>query len=129
MIRSCLALTAVVLLALLVVGGVVGSTRGMNGVLAASTAAAICWFGSTIALLLAGRLSRTNHAVQGHLLGMFFRLGLPLIAGIVVQEQGGWMAEAGLFGMIVIFYLITLVVETLLSLRFVNRSGNVSQPR
>ena len=89
MIRSCLVLTAVVLLALLVVGGIVGSTRGVNGVLAASTAAVICWFGSTAALLLAGYAGRSNQAVQGHLLGMFFRLGLPLGTGLMLQKVGG----------------------------------------
>src|SRR5882724_8842460 len=122
MIRSCLALTAVVLLALLFVGGVVANTRGMNGVLAASTAAAICWFGSTVALLLAGYTSRSNQAVQGHLLGMFFRLGLPLVTGMILQKAGGRLAEAGVFGLIVVFYLITLVTETLLSLRFIKHS-------
>jgi hypothetical protein len=122
MIRSCLALTAVVLLALLVVGGVVGSTRGLNGVLAASTAAAICWFGSSLALLMAAYSSRSNQAVQGHLLGMFFRLGLPLVAGMILQKSGGPLAEAGVFGLIVVFYLITLVAETFLSLRFIKPS-------
>lgn len=126
MIRSCLALTAVVLLALLVVGGVVGSTRGVNGVLAASTAAAICWSGSTMALLLAGFTSRSNQAVQGHLLGMFFRLGLPLVAGMILQKSGGLLAEAGVFGLIVVFYLITLVAETLLSLQFIKHSKSAS---
>ena len=122
MIRSCLVLTAVVLLALLLVGGVVGNTRGMNGVLAASVAAAICWFGSTVALLLAGYTSRANQAVQGHLLGMFFRLGLPLVTGMILQKAGGPLAEAGVFRLIVVFYLVTLVAETILSLRFIKRS-------
>jgi hypothetical protein len=122
MIRSCLALTAVVLLALLVVGGVVGSSRGVNGVLAASTAAGICWVGSTIALLIAGYASRSNQAAQGHLLGMFFRLGLPLGAGMLLQMTGGPLADAGVFGLIVVFYLVTLVAETLLSLQFIKHS-------
>ena len=122
MVRSCLALTAVVVLALLLVGGVVGSMRGLNGVLAASTAAAICWFGATVALLMVGLSSRSNQAVPAHLLGMFFRFGLPLGAGIILEKAGGPLAEAGVFGLIVVFYLITLVAETLLALRFVKHS-------
>lgn len=122
MIRSCLALTAVVLLALLVVGGIVAGTRGMNGVLAASVAAAICWLGSIIALLLSGYTSRSNQAVQGHLLGMFFRLGLPLGIGTIIQDAGGLLAEAGVLGLIVVFYLVTLVTETFLSLQFIRHS-------
>ena len=122
MIRSCLALTAIVLLALLIVGGVVGSTRGVNGVLAASTAAGICWFGSTLALLIAGYTSRSNQAVQGYLLGMFFRFGLPIGAGMLLQSAGGALAESGVFGLIVVFYLVTLVTETILSLGFIKRA-------
>ncbi|MGE5194166.1 MAG: hypothetical protein ACM3U2_16845, partial [Deltaproteobacteria bacterium] len=95
--------------ALLIVGGVTLGTRGLNGVFAAAAAAGVCWFGSTAALIVAGLSNRTSHAVQGHLLGMFFRLGLPLAAGIVFQKVGGPLAEAGVFGLIVIFYLITLV--------------------
>lgn len=116
----------IVMAALAIVGGAAAATRGINGFLAALVAAAICWFGSTAALLLAGFASRTNHAVQGHLLGMFFRLGLPLIGGLVFQETGGWLAEAGVFGLIVVFYLITLVAETCLSLQFVKRRDSVA---
>ena len=127
MIRSCLALTAVVLLALLLVGAVVGNSRGSTGVMAASTAAAICWFGSTVALLMAGYSSRSNQAVHGHLLGMFFRLGLPLVAGMCLQKAGGPLADAGVFGLIVVFYLVTLVAETVLSLRFIKHSQQLAK--
>jgi hypothetical protein len=129
MLRNCLWLTLVVLLALLVIGGVIGPARGLNGVLAASVAAGLCWFGSTVALVIAGISGRTNHAVQGHLLGTFFRLGLPLVAGIVFQRFGGPLTEAGVFGLIVVFYLITLVAETFLALRFIKRPENVTRAR
>jgi hypothetical protein len=122
-------LTLVVLISLLSVCAAVAGSRGINGILAASIAAGLCWFGSIAALVVAGNYSRSNRAVQGHLLGMFSRLGLPLIVGIIFQEQGGWLADAGVFGLIVVFYLITLVAETSLSLRFVNHSKSSTQAR
>jgi len=59
---------------------------------------------------------------------MFFRFGLPLIAGLIFQESGGVLAEAGVFGLIVVFYLITLVAETCLSLQFVNKRTQSGTP-
>ena len=122
MLRSCLWLTAVVVAALLIVGGALAATRGRDAVVAAAVAAGICWAGSTIALIAAARLGTTNRVLQAHLLGMFFRLGLPLGAGMALQAQQGFLAKAGVFGLIVVFYLVTLVAETLLSLRFVQKS-------
>jgi hypothetical protein len=52
---------------------------------------------------------------------MFFRLGLPLIAGLILQKSGGRMADSGVFGLILVFYLITLPAETILSLQFIRR--------
>jgi len=129
MLRNCVWLTIVVLVALLVIGGMIGQARGINGALAAGVAAALCWLGSTAALVIAGISSRKNHAVQGHLLGTIFRLGLPLVAGIVLQKFGGPLAEAGVFGLIVVFYLITLIAETVLALRFIKRPENATRAR
>jgi hypothetical protein len=126
MLRSCAWLTLTVLIALLIVGGVVGSTRGADGILAAVVAAGVCWFGSTAALVTTGYSGRTNQAVQGHLLGMFFRLGLPLICGLAFQKVGGRLADAGVFGLIVVFYLVTLVAETILALRLIKQHRNTT---
>ncbi len=128
MLRSCAWLTLIVIVALLVVGGAVLATRGLNAAYAAVVAAGLCWVGSTAALVIAGLASRTNHVVQGHLLGMFLRLGLPLVAGLVIQKAGGTLAEAGVFGLIVVFYLITLVAETVLSLQLIKRRRKTTLP-
>lgn len=124
MLRSCAWLTLTVLIALPLVGGVVGATRGVSGVLAALVAAGVCWFGAMAALVVAGGAGRDGRAVQAHLKGMFFRLGLPLAAGLALQKAGGVLAEGGVFGQIVVFYLITLTAETLLSLRLIKHSRN-----
>ena len=50
---------------------------------------------------------------------MAFRMGVPLVVGLILDRRGGPLSEAHVFGMIVAFYLITLIVETWLALRLV----------
>jgi drug/metabolite transporter (DMT)-like permease len=93
------------------------------GILAAVVAALVCW-GASAAALVATYLGQQLQApVQGILIGMFFRMGVPLVAGLVLHEQGGPLAQAGVFAMIVGLYFCSLIVETLLSLRLVPQSN------
>lgn len=91
----------------------------VNGVLAAAIAGGICWLGGTLALVAAYWANRQGLGIHGALLGMFFRMGLPLIGGLALQKLFPVLAEAKLFSYVLGFYLIMLVVETLLSLRLI----------
>lgn len=91
------------------------------GIAATAVAAGVCWFGATGALLSTAFLRGSQFALHGLFGGMILRLGLPLALGMFLSSRGGGLAKAGVFGLIVMFYLLTLVVETLLSLRFVNQ--------
>ena len=53
-------------------------------------------------------------------LAMLIRMAIPMATGMFLTKRGGPLAEAGLFGMIVGFYLVGLLVETLLTVRLVN---------
>ena len=59
-------------------------------------------------------------AVNGVGLATLFRMAIPMATGIVLTKVGGPLAEAGVFGMIVGFYLVGLLVETLLAVRVVS---------
>ena len=48
------------------------------------------------------------------LLGMFARMGIPLLVCIIVYLRGGRLAEAGFVYYLLVFYFVTLVVETVL---------------
>jgi hypothetical protein len=48
---------------------------------------------------------------------MACRTGLPLVAGVVLHRRGGELASAGVFAMILGYYLVILVAETLLAIR------------
>lgn len=89
--------------------------HGATGVVAAVVAAGVCWLSAAIALLLLIRWRRSGKVVNGVLMGMVVRLGLPLIVGVVLDGQQGALANAGVFGLIVVSYMVALIVETVLS--------------
>jgi hypothetical protein len=88
-----------------------------HGALAATAvlaAAATCWASATSALVLAARLSGTRWGVQGIMAAGFIRFTLPLMVVAASALVQGPLARAGLFGYMVAFFLLSLVVETLL---------------
>lgn len=120
---SC-ALLALVLAPPAVLFGWYGYTKyGPSAITAALVAAAICWSAASLALIATFIGQRMNCGVQGILGGMLFRMGLPLAAGLYLHNAGGPLAEAGIFSMILGLYLCSLVVETILSLRFLPRTS------
>lgn len=112
---SCLVLT----LALAVVVVPLGFWRSQghaDGWFAAVLAGAIVWVGSNLALVLATMARGTTWFIHAQLGGMLFRLGLPLGAVVILHAQGGSLVEAGAPQCVLILYLVSLVVETLLVL-------------
>ena len=114
----CAGLLAAVLICLPAIGYFLSSTHSL-GWQAALVAALVCWFGSTAALVLTAISRGPQGALISLLVGMLFRMGLPLLAGIWLTRSSPALAEAGVFGAILVFYLVTLVVETLLVLPLV----------
>ena len=112
----CALLALAVAVAYPVAGLIAWQRAGSDGWLAALVAALICWIGSTIALCMTALLRGPQAALYSLLFGMLFRMGLPLVAGIILSRNSPRLADAGVFGCIVGFYLVTLVAETLLTL-------------
>lgn len=99
--------------------------HGTDGILCASVAAAVCLGGALAALVLSAMVQGPQAAMLRLALGMAFRMGVPLVAGVLLT-QSPRLAASGVLGMIVVFYLITLAVEMPLSLRFVDRQPAVA---
>jgi hypothetical protein len=57
--------------------------------------------------------------VQGVLVAMLLRMGLPLAALIALPNMGGTIATSGVTSTILGVYLVALVLETILSLRMI----------
>lgn len=70
-----------------------------------------------MALLCVALLRQPEMLMNALGLAMIVRMSIPMGAGLLLAKLGGPLVEAGVFGMIVGFYLIGLLVETLLAIR------------
>jgi len=109
-------LTVAVLVLYAAVAPVAGLLSGPAGLAAAALAAGLCWAGAELALLACRRFCDPSRAWLGVLIGMLLRMGLPLLSALVIQVQGGRLAKAGLLLYLLVFYPVTLFIETALSL-------------
>jgi hypothetical protein len=100
--------------------------HGSWGLIAAIVAALVCWASCSLALACVAFLQRTQ-PVAGILGSMIFRMGVPLVLGIALQQNHEQLAAAGIFGTILLYYLLSLIVETLLSVRLIPSSLQISK--
>lgn len=116
--RGFLAQSAVLVLSVLLAYGLVGPVAalsgGAQGMAAAAAAAGLSLFGAVPALMVCRLLRGPDYALHGVWAGLLLRTSIPLLAGIVVCVQGGPLAEAGIVVYLVVFYQVTLFVETAL---------------
>jgi len=98
------------------VAPVAGFCSGSAGLWAAAAAAVLCLAGAGLALVLSHALREPKHALYGMLLGMAARMGVPLAVGLPCHLHGGALAQAGLLYYLLVFYPVTLGVETASSL-------------
>ncbi len=87
------------------------------GAISASLAWATCLLGGLLALWLVHLFRGPQNVVPQVLLGMFARMGIPLLICMAVYVQGGPMAQAGFVYYLLAFYFVTLISETILLAR------------
>lgn len=106
----------------------VGYARsGGIGILAAVIAAGVCWGGAVAGLAIAAIFRSDSQAVLYVLVGMAFRMALPLAACLIFALLGGPLVEAGILVMILLYYFITLIADTWLLLRLPRAAATVSR--
>ncbi len=88
---------------------------GADGLAAAGLAAGLCLLGAELALVVCRLFRDPKDALYAVVFGMLLRMGIPLLAALVFCVRGGPLAEAGLLVYLVVFYPVTLSVETVLS--------------
>jgi hypothetical protein len=93
---------------------------GSLGVIATFVAAALCWLSASCALAITIFTAHGPQAVAGLFLAIAVRMGAPLAAAVAWTVTETKLAEAGLFGLIVIHYLAALAVETTLAVYFIS---------
>jgi len=89
---------------------------GSTGLVAATVAGICCLVGSGIALITGEPFRTPRRALYGMLLGMAFRMGVPLAVALVVYAQAGLLIRAGFVYYLLVFFEVALLVEVFLSL-------------
>jgi len=113
--RAVVLLTAVVLV-YAAAAPILVAFRGRIAMFVAAAAAIPCLLGAGLALLIAEWLRGSKHVSAIAWAPIPLRTGVPLLCGLVVHLHGGPLAEAGFLYYLLIFYPVTLTVETILSL-------------
>ena len=122
--RCVVVLSAVSALAFAAIGSFAYMRDGADGLLAAFAALMVCWIGASLALLISAvELQDPSAAMSRLMFTIVFRTAVPFCGAVFLSSASPRLAEAGVFGLTVGFYLITLATETLLSLGLLNRSA------
>jgi hypothetical protein len=118
---GCAILLAVVLVSFPFAGWVSYLRYGMTGVAASAVAAFVCGSAAIMALVFTIVTRNTPNAVAGLFFSIFLRTCVPLLTAFILSNSSGFLAEGGIFGQIVVFYLLLLPVETVIAVRLMNR--------
>jgi hypothetical protein len=89
---------------------------GFPALAAAALAAGLCGAGAATALVVGDRLRGPSGVLTALGIGIVARTGVPLAVVVALHLRGGLLAQAGLLWYFVVFYPITLIAATLLSL-------------
>jgi len=109
-----LVLLAITTVAALIAASIAYDSENTTRLMVVGVAWLVCAVSAIIALVLSLVWHGTPSGVSGTLGGTLVGLGIPLIVAILVQRRDGSFAKAGFYGWIVVFYLISLTVKTLL---------------
>lgn len=125
--RQCLVPVLIMLLVVVLVGVATAwyghSHYGINGVLSAFVAGLVCFLAASAALIATVLTTNTPNALSGVLAGIILRTALPFLVSILLMQAFKPLADAGLFGMVLVNYLVVLAAETLLAVRIVQANS------
>lgn len=125
LVQSCAILAGLVAPAALIAAAVANRGVSTDTLLVAAIGGGICWAAAALALAALFFGNRFQAPVQGALIGMLFRMGLPLAAIIGLPQLEGSLATRGVVATILGVYLVALVSETVLAVRMVPKSTAV----
>ena len=114
---ACAWLAGAVAAAFPLVGMAAAEQYGTPAWLAAAVAAATCWFAWTLVLIATGLTTGPLRGFYAMLYGVLFGFAIPFGTGLVLSRRAPALAEAGVFGLVVVFYLVTLSAGAWLSVR------------
>lgn len=124
--RRATILVAALILAASVAASFAWRVNGMAGLLAVLVAGSACLVCGVLALIAHEFLQKPQLVMYQVLATMALRMGIPLGLCLIFHVQRGSLAEAGIVYYLLAFYLVTLVVETLLAV--VTRASQPGMP-
>jgi len=124
LVASCALLAAVIVPAAGIVSWIVNRQLSTGTIVSAAVGGGICLFAASAALVTTFVANQIHAPVQGVLASLAIRMGLPLIALIALPKFGGALAAPGISATILGVYLVSLIVETILSVRMVSLPAN-----
>ena len=92
---------------------------GNAGIWASAIAAGLCWLASIVALVVRTRFPKPQEVVVGTLGAMLVRMVMILGGGMMIGSASPELVKAAFFGQVIVYFLLTLAVETLLAVRWV----------
>lgn len=95
--------------------------QGLGGLLEASLAALVCLISGITALVATSVLGTRQHPLAGVLLATALRMLPALIVCVLLSTADGGGQFLGFVGYLLVFYLVTLAIETYLSVKLVER--------
>ena len=100
--------------------------HGWSGVLAAGVSGLVCWLASSAALFVTTYTAGAPHALHGTLFSIILRTAVPFLVSLILIQMSKPLADAGLFGMVLVNYLVVLAVETVLAVRVIQAGQSAS---
>lgn len=88
---------------------------------ASGIAAGLCWLASLVALVVRTRFPKPRDVVAGTLGAMLVRMVLIMGGAMLVARMSPELVKAAFWGQVVIYFLLTLTVETVLAVRWVKK--------
>lgn len=124
---SCVALLFVFGLTFAGCAWVAGQRFGVRGVWAAAVAVFVVSTAQLASLIFLAVAQHPRLAVQAALGATLLRMALTFPVGLLLCQQQPVLAKAGLFGLIVVCYLVGLLFETILAVRMFDGSASVAK--
>ena len=91
-------------------------SHSLLGIKAGAAAAGICLLGGWVGIAVSSQISSADHLLARIWAGILVRMGIPLVAALVVHFSGDPLADAGFLYYIMAFYPVMLISEVLFTL-------------
>lgn len=125
LVRALLVMSLVLLAAFPAIGGWGYWSYGKPGLITATVAGLSCWVGGVLGFAVSLPFQGLQ-AVNGVLAGMLVRMTVPMVVALGLLMSRSELLGVDRLPLLVVYYLVALVVDTILSVRAVQNAARGS---